>query len=144
MMDVSAPPLNMGSSVTEGSQSVTLRRVSGTQEDAQVKSRVRARKGQPVAHWNQKRREWETRIELPTDPDAPRDRKWIRAKTEEEGVAKAWQALGQLAGHVTLPDDSETLGAVARQWLAFMEGRVSDGSWSAYRTRVNLHILPLL
>lgn len=109
-----------------------------------VKSRVRARKGQPVAHWNQKRREWETRINLPSEPGQPRNRKWIRAQTEEECVAKAYQALGQLTDSLPLPDDSETLGAVARQWLAYMEGRVSDGSWAAYRTRVNLHILPLL
>ena len=108
------------------------------------KPRVRARKGQPVAHWNQKRREWETRIEIPTEQSPTRNRKWIRAKTEEECVAKAWQALNQLAGHVSLPDDSETLGAVAGQWLSYMQGRVSDSSWVAYRTRVNLHILPLL
>jgi integrase len=144
MMDITNWSLNMGILLTDGSQPDTLRWVSVTQEDAQMKPRVRARSGQPVAHWNQKRREWETRIELPTDPGQPRDRKWIRAKTEEECVAKAWQAQGQLADHVTLPDDSETLGAVARQWLAFMEGRVVDGSWAAYRTRVNLHILPLL
>jgi integrase len=117
---------------------------SHTRRRPRVKPRVRARAGQPVAHWNQKRREWETRIGLPTDPGQPRVRKWVRAKTEEECLAKAWQALNQLAGDVTLPDDSETLGAVARQWLTFMEGRVSDGSWAAYRTRVNLHILPLL
>lgn len=108
------------------------------------KPRVRARKGQPVAHWNQKRREWETRINLPSEPGQPRNRKWIRAKTEEECVARAYQALGQLTGSVPLPDDSETLGSVARQWLAYMEGRVSDGSWTAYRNRVNRHILPLL
>jgi integrase len=144
MMDIPVVPHDMGLPVPIGTHPVTLARVSVPQEDVQVKPRVRARKGQPVAHWNPVRKDWGTRIELPAEPGEPRARKWVRAKTEEECLAKAWQAMGQLAGQVTLPDDSETLGAVARQWLAFMEGRVSDGSWSAYRTRVNLHIIPLL
>jgi len=109
-----------------------------------VAAKRRARKGQLVAHWNPVRKDWGTRIELPTEPGQDRQRKWVRAKTEQECLAKARQAQGQLADFAVVTDDSETVGAVARQWLAYMEGRVSDGSWSAYRTRVNLHIIPLL
>jgi integrase len=104
----------------------------------------RAKKGQLVAHWNPVRRDWGTRIELPANPGEPRARKWVRAKTEQECLAKARQAMGLLTDNVPLPDDSKTLGTVARQWLASMESRVTEASWAAYRTRVNLHILPLL
>jgi len=109
-----------------------------------AKPRERARKGQPVPHWNPVRKDWGARIELPTDPDQPRNRKWVRGKTEAECLYKLREALGQLSDYEVVANDQITVGSVSRQWLDFMESRVADGSWSAYRTRVNLHILPLL
>jgi integrase len=127
-----------------GTQLESLPRDSLRAGGIQVAEKRRARKGHLVAHWNPVRKDWGTRIELPTEPGQDRQRKWIRAKTEQECLAKARQAQGQLLDLGVVTDDSGTLGAVAREWLRYMESRVSDGSWNAYRTRVENHIIPLL
>jgi integrase len=104
----------------------------------------RAPKGSPQPRWNKGRQEWELRVELPASRPDDRKRKWVRAKDKAECQEKADRVRIGLADYGLVPSDKGTLGAVAREWLDYMESRVSDGSWSAYRTRVNLHILPLL
>jgi len=109
-----------------------------------VTARHRAPRGAPDPTWSEARQEWQVRIELPTNPGQPRNRKWVRAKTKAECLEKLRKAQVSVAEVGVLPDDSGTLGAVARDWLHYMEHRVVAESWSAYRTRVNLHILPML
>jgi integrase len=104
--------------------------------------RQRAPRGTPEPSYNAQRRDWGVRIEVPADPGQPRKRKWVRAKTKEECQEKLSRALVSLADVGVVTDGRVTVEQVSRLWLDFMKNRVSHGSWVAYRTRVENHIVP--
>lgn len=107
-------------------------------------ARKRARRGTPDPKWNQTRREWELRIEVPTPEGQPRARKWIRAKTEQD-CRNQWRiATGQLVDFAVVPNDQITLADVAARYLEAERKRAAAGTLAAYETRINLHVLPVL
>ena len=107
-------------------------------------ARHRAPRGAPDPTWSETRKEWQVRIELPTEPGQPRNRKWIRAKTKEECQAKLRKAQVGLADLQVVSNDQITVAEVAERWLESIRTQVSSGSLRAYRTRVRGHIIPAL
>src|SRR4029079_2278730 len=106
--------------------------------------RQRAPKGNPEPSWNEKRREWEVRIELPVNPGQPRDRKWIRAKTQPECLEKMRRAQLSLSDLHAVPNGAVTVASVSALWLEAIRHQVSAGTLAAYEGRTKLHILPHL
>jgi len=107
-------------------------------------ARNRAPRGAPEPTWSETRREWQVRIELPTDPGKPRLRKWVRGKTREECLEKLRKTQVGLADYQVVPRDSVTVAVVAEEWLRAIRSQVSSGTLRAYQTRVALHITPAL
>lgn len=107
-------------------------------------ARHRAPRGAPDPSWSETRREWQVRIELPTNPGQPRKRKWVRGKTKEECLDKLRRAQVGLTDFQRVSNDQITVGQVADRWLESIRSQVSQGSLNAYRNRVELHIRPAL
>jgi integrase len=107
-----------------------------------VSPRQRAPKGNPHPSWSETRREWQVRIELPSEPGKPRNRKWIRAKTKEACLEKLHKAQVGLADFQVVTRDSITVRQVAEEWLDSIRHQVSSGTLRAYQNRVHAHIIP--
>jgi integrase len=105
-------------------------------------ARHRAPRGAPEPSWSETRREWQVRIELPTDPGQPRNRKWVRGKTKEECLDRLRRVQVGLTDFQRVSNDQITVAQVADRWLESIRSQVSSGSLGAYRTRVDLHIRP--
>ena len=105
-------------------------------------ARNRAPRGAPDPSWSDTRKEWQVRLELPTEPGKPRNRKWVRAKTREECLEKLRKAQVGLADFQVVPRDSITVRQVAEEWLDAIRSQVASGSLRAYQNRVHSHIIP--
>jgi integrase len=106
--------------------------------------RIRAHRGNPDPIWNPVRKDWGLRIELPSPEGRPRNRKWIRAKTEADCRYKWRVAVGQLEDFSVLPSEQVTVADVAAQYLEAQRKRVSAGTLAAYENRVNNHVVKAL
>lgn len=85
---------------------------------------------------------WRGYVTVGRRADGKVDRRWVRARSKAELLAKLAELRAAVAREELPPPGQQTVADYLREWLQQIRGTVQPVTWRGYETVLRLHVIP--